>query len=331
VFLDDFIVPILYGVLLAMLFAPICRYLEGKGIHRSLAIGICLLIVTLVIGLVCFLLYTQLIGLAKDVHLFRSKAEQKFGDALCFVERVVHISEEDQRGWLKDHYEKMLSLGTGIFRSLLQSLSSGAELSLIVLVYLFLFLFTRTRIKDFILMVLPQQNPFTVLSVMSKTETVTRRYMSGVLKLILLMGVLNTLGFMICGVKHAIFWGIFRGLLNAIPYVGPIIGAIFPFLSSLVYTEGWMQPLGVAIVVVVTQLIQDYYILPVLVGSNIKLNPLTTIMAVLVGNLIWGVHGMILLLPLIGVLKVLFDHVPSLHALGYLLGDEKNKENRPDS
>ncbi len=322
-YLRDFIVPILYGLVLAMLFVPLCRRLEKRGIHRGIAIGLCLLLFIVVVSAVGILLYFQLVDLSKDFPLFRDKAWRKFKELQLVVDHLFHVSAQDQNGWLKENYEKMLSFGTGIIASLFRMVSGGLELFLLMLLYLFLFLLLRTRIKEFVLKSLPKLAPDYVLTLLSKTETVTRSYVSGILKLMVVMGVLNTLGFFLCGVKQAIFWGMLRGILNAIPYVGPILGAIFPMVSTLIQTDDWMHPFGVLLVIVITQIIQDVYVLPFVVGSNIRLNALTTILSVFVGNMLWGIHGMVLLLPLTGIIKVLCDNVPSLKPIGYLLGDEK--------
>lgn len=329
-YLSWFLVPVVYGMVLAMLFLPLSRFLERKRFPRPLAIVACLLIIILALGSVGWLVYTQVVAMARDINMFETKAVQKFDELKHFVEHVFHISVDKQTTWLKENDEKMLKTGSSIVGLLLLGLSGGFELLLVLLIYTFLFLLTRDRIKQFAIKIVPKQSPDYVSALLSKTELMTRKYVSGTLQIMAIIAVLNTIGFMICGVKQAIFWGIVRGLLNIIPYVGAILGGIFPFLSAMVYHDSLWNPAGVVLTVIITQMIQDYYILPKIVGSYIKLNPLTTISCIVVGHLLWGIHGMVLLLPLVGIAKILCDNIPALHAVGYLLGDEQVEGEVPD-
>lgn len=322
-YLKDFLVPVLYAMILAMLFVPLCRFLERKKFPRGLAILTCLLVMIVIISSVVLLLYTQLSGLGEDLPLFQQKAWEKFAEIQTFFARIIHVSVEDQTRWLRNNYSNIVSFGTDMVKDLLLGLSGGLEIFLLVLIYAFFFLLLRDRFKGFILRLFMMKDHPEVLKVVNKTEVVTRNYMAGQLKVMAIIGVLNAIGFMIFGVKQAIFLGLLRGLLNIIPYLGAVLGTILPLLSVAVYKEGIIYPIGVVGVVLLTQFLQDNLLVPKIIGSNIRLNPLTTIVAILAGGMLWGLNGMVLFLPMTGIVKIICDNVPGLHPYGYLLGEEK--------
>jgi predicted PurR-regulated permease PerM len=323
-YLKELLVPIVYAMIIAMLFVPLSRFLEKKKVPRGWAITICLLLIIIAIISLLFLLYSQLASIGNDFPLFEKKAWEKFSEIQKLIESLFHVSTTDQTIWLKNNYSKIITFGSDIVKQLLLSLSGGLELFLLVIIYVFFFLLLRDRFKKFTLKLFSSENHPEVINVITKTEVVTRKYMSGQLKVMAVIGILNAIGFMICGVKQAIFWGFLRGLLNIIPYVGAILGAIFPVLSVAVYKDGIIYPIGVVSVVLITQLLQDNFLVPKIIGSNIRLNPLTTIMAIIIGGMLWGINGMILLLPLTGIIKIICDNVAPLKPFGYLLGEEKD-------
>jgi predicted PurR-regulated permease PerM len=108
--------------------------------------------------------------------------------------------------------------------------------------------------------------------------------------------------------------------------VGTVLGGLFPVMMALV-TEDSMQPALFAILVMFTiQTIDNYFIEPNIVGGEVNLSALTSILSIIAGGMIWGVAGMILFLPMAGILKIICDHVESLKPIGYLIGDPDGKK-----
>jgi AI-2 transport protein TqsA len=309
-----------------MLFLPLCKFLEQKRLPRVLAILVCLLIIIISISGILVLFYSQVAALGQDMPLFKQKAWEKFRDLEVFVESVTHITADQQTQWIKSNYSQMLSVGSDVVRDILMGLTSGLEVFLIVIVYTFFFLLLRHRLMVFILKLFPLHRHTQVAEVIKKTQNVTRHYMTGQLQVLVIVGLLNWIGFMFLGVKQAFFWGMLRGLLNIIPYVGAVLGGIFPLLSAMTYNDGIIYPIGVVGVVLATQLIQDNYLIPKIIGSHIKINPLATIMAIFSGGMLWGLNGLVLFLPLLGIIKIICDNVDVLKPFGYLLGEGSEDE-----
>jgi predicted PurR-regulated permease PerM len=139
----------------------------------------------------------------------------------------------------------------------------------------------------------------------------------------LVLAVLNSIGFLLLGLKYAILLGLTAAILNIIPYVGPWIGALLPVTIALLTKDSAMYAVGAMGVILITQFIDNNFITPKVVGSSVSINPLASIVALLAGGMLWGVVGLILAIPITGMLKIVCDEIPGLKPWGFLLGEEK--------
>jgi predicted PurR-regulated permease PerM len=111
-------------------------------------------------------------------------------------------------------------------------------------------------------------------------------------------------------------------LLNMIPYIGGIVAVAMPMMVAIVTKDSAWFAVYTMILYYLIQLFDNNYVVPVIVASKVKINALFSMIAVLIGNLLWGIPGMVLSIPLLGVFKLIFDHIESLNPWGYLLGDK---------
>jgi predicted PurR-regulated permease PerM len=153
-------------------------------------------------------------------------------------------------------------------------------------------------------------------------SSVLQNYIIAILAVVGVLGILNSLGLWIIGLNHALFFGIFAAFLALIPYVGILIGGALPLLYGLLMYDSLLIPLGVIIIFAIAQFLEGNFITPNIMGATISLNPIVAIIALLIGGQIWGIAGMILFIPMVGVLKAIFDNIEPLEPYGYLLGNQ---------
>jgi predicted PurR-regulated permease PerM len=132
------------------------------------------------------------------------------------------------------------------------------------------------------------------------------------------------------GLKHAILFAILCGLFEIVPFVGNFTGNLLAVLMAVTQGGGSEMVIGIIITYAIIQFLQTYLLEPLVVGGEVNLNPLFTIIALVVGQLVWGIAGLVLALPLLGMVKIICDHIPSLQPYGYLMGREKNKSTLAD-
>ena len=143
--------------------------------------------------------------------------------------------------------------------------------------------------------------------------------------MIVCLWIMYSIGFSIVGVKYAILFAIICGLLEIVPFVGNLAGNLLTVLMVVVQGGGTGMVVGVVITYLIVQFLQTYLLEPLVVGAEVNINPLFTIMILVIGELIWGIPGMVLAIPLLGIIKIICDHVPALKPYGYLIGSDKKR------
>lgn len=150
--------------------------------------------------------------------------------------------------------------------------------------------------------------------------------------MIVTLWVLYGIGFSIAGVKYALFFAILCGLLEIVPFVGNLTGTSLTIIVSLAQGGNSNIIIGILVVYGIVQFIQTYILEPLIVGAEVNINPLFTILAIVAGETVWGIGGMILAIPLLGIVKIICDHIEPLKPYGFLIGQdaEQSSENWTD-
>ncbi|HEX6891140.1 MAG TPA: AI-2E family transporter, partial [Chryseolinea sp.] len=138
---------------------------------------------------------------------------------------------------------------------------------------------------------------------------------------IVILFICYTIGLLIIGIKNALLLAAVASLLTIIPYAGTIVGSMFPVLMAIVTEDSYQPVIWTAILVIVIQAVDNYFIEPYVVGGEVNLSAMATIVIIVCGGLIWGIAGTILFIPLLGIIKIVCDHVEPLKPYGFLVGD----------
>lgn len=311
-----------------MLLMPVSRWLEGKGLHRGVSSVVSLLLFTLLfVGLV-LLLRWQIGDLIKDFSKLQEQLMKLFDQVKDYVRSQFGITTRQQQQILKEQQSGGMEKVAGMAMSTVFSTLSILVSSVLVLVYVFLFLYFRSHFKNFVLRLVDVNNQVTAQKIMYKASRVIQQYLSGLGMMIVMLWVMYGIGFSIVGIQNAIFFAILCGILEIIPFAGNITGTSITVL--IVFAQGGSvdMVIGVLITYGIVQFTQSYLLEPLVVGNQVNLNPLFTIFIIVVGEAIWGIGGMVLAIPLLGMFKVLCDHIEPLKPYGYLIGNQSVKEDK---
>jgi predicted PurR-regulated permease PerM len=317
----DLILLSIISALFAFLMLPMARRLERVGLPRWAGAGIATVVMlTVVIG-AFFLIGWQLSRFGKDLPALQQAFSEKGLLVLAWIEDVVNIDQRDQVKWFNEHITGLAEYGG---KTLLKVFSStGAALALVVPIpiFVFLMLLLKDKFRIFFKQVSEKSNGL-ALDVMVRISKLSRKYIRGVLIVLVILGVLNSIGFLLLGLKYAILLGFLAGFLNIIPYVGVLIGSLFPIIIALITKDSVSYAVAALGVCVFTQFLENNLITPKVVGSSVSINPLASIFALLGFGMLWGVVGMVVAIPLMGMLKIVCDSIPGLQPYGYLLGED---------
>jgi predicted PurR-regulated permease PerM len=159
-----------------------------------------------------------------------------------------------------------------------------------------------------------------VSEMLFETKSIIQGYLVGLFTQFAIVAILNSIGLLVIGIEYAILLGITGALLNIIPYIGGLM-SVSMFVIFTLITKSPVYLLYVIGLYILIQFIDNNFVVPKVIGSKVKLNALVSIIAVISGAALWGIHGMFLSIPLIAILKLVLDRTESLHAWGFLMGD----------
>jgi len=323
-FSAPFVIPVVLAAVLAMLFIRLCNYLESKGMGRALAALVCMFIFMASVALIILLLSIQLSSLADNIDEMKNRLYQLFNNLRRWINDTVGIDAKQQK--------EIIDKSSGSTGEMLFSFASGmmnvAINAVLVLVYMYLFLLYRNHIKLFILKLVARKEKEDTDEVVHKAGKVSQKYLSGLAAMIGMLWVMYGIGFSLVGVENAIFFAVLCGLLEIIPFVGNLTGTSITVLAVLAQGGGSDKIIFVLLTYFVVQFIQTYILEPLVVGEQVNINPLFTIMAIVLGEMVWGIAGMILAIPLLGMVKIICDSHPDLQPYGFLIGPENPRKRK---
>src|SRR5690606_26508043 len=180
---------------------------------------------------------------------------------------------------------------TSATQLLISTISTLSDIILLP-VFIFFLLIYRDHLAIFITKVFRRQDNNDLLEKMTQLRRIVHDYIVGASKVMLILAIVNTAILFALGIEHAIFFGVLAGFLNIIPYLGPSLGAILPFLFALITKDSLFYPFAVVVAFTFVQLLEGAYLTPKITGSNVNLNALVTFIGLLIGGAIWGVMGM---------------------------------------
>ncbi|WP_338871298.1 AI-2E family transporter [Spirosoma sp. SC4-14] len=327
-FTRSILVPLTIGGLLAMLFFPVSLWLETKGIGRALAALLCLTLLLVIGAGLVLLLKWQSSDLVHDLAGIEQRITEMIGQLKQFVSSKLGISAQQQKTFIEEQQASGAGQLSAIVAKSINSILSIAVDLVLILVYAFLFLYFRHHFKQFLLKLVPANAQPETRRVIYESSRVARQYLTGLAAMIVMLWVMYGIGFSIVGVKQAIFLAVLCGLLETIPFVGNLTGTLITVLVTMAQGGDGQMMLGILLVYGIVQFTQTYLLEPLVVGTEVSINPLFTILIIVVGEAVWGIPGMILALPVLGIVKIICDHVEPLKPYGFLIG-KVGKEDSP--
>jgi predicted PurR-regulated permease PerM len=320
------LIPLTFGVVLSMLLLPICHWLQSKGMSNGFASILSVVALLIVIGGLVTLLQYQLSDLINDLGKIEERVNNIISGLKDYIKQHFGISHSEQQKIIKEQQGTGMGKAAGMVTTLIGSLAGILIDMILVLVYTFLFIFYRAHFKKFILQLFKPDNRKETEVVLDNAGKVTQSYLGGLGLMIVMLWIMYGIGFTIAGVNNALFFAVLCGILELVPFAGNITGTSITVLMALAQSSDITVVIGVLITYGLVQLIQTYILEPLVVGDRLNINPLFTILIIVVGEAVWGIPGMILAVPLLGMFKIVCDHCEPLKDYAFLIGPPKEKK-----
>ena len=321
--------PLIFSCLFSILLLPVARFFEMKvRLPRSASCMISVLLLLAFVGLLLYIIGSQISNLADDWPQFQTQLGKSLQNVQDWVAETFHITVHKQLTYVHSATTKIMASGSAVIGTTLLSLSSVLLFLVFTFIYTFFFLLYRKLIMKFLESVFLEENKALVHAIIEQVQFIIRKYIIGLLIEMAIVATIVTVAFLVLGIKYAFLLGLITGLFNIIPYVGIFTSLILSSLITFATATVTTKVLFVVITLVITHLVDSNVLLPVIVGSKVRINALITVLGVIIGEMIWGIPGMFLSIPVIAVLKIIFDRVDSLKSWGIILGDEAYKQNK---
>lgn len=319
------LIPLTYSVLISFILYPICAFFERKGIPRIFSILLSFLLVVAGLFGLFYFFSTQVVDIVNEFEDFRGKLLGLVHQGVEQYNKIVPNSKLDDESLLNQMQDWLSNSSSSILSGTFNQTANFFSGLLLLPIYVFLFLLYRTGIRSVLLGFVQSEYRTAFNSLLGDVQQVGQKYIGGLVLLIIIIGLLDSIALWIIGVDSPFFFGYLAACLAVIPYVGTAMGALLPAFYALM-NHSPSTALYVLIAFWIVQVVDGNFLTPKIIGGGVSLNPLAAILSLVAGGFVWGVSGMILFIPLAAILKIICQNYTELEPIAGLMGDEITDE-----
>lgn len=318
----NFLYPIAFGFLLAYLLYPMSGWLESKKFPRILANFIAIISVIAIITAIISVAFHLASPFAGELPGLLDKGIENMSGIVANLGSFLGFNREVTRLLAEAQIVNLLTAGGENLRNFFTATASTMIAIGLLPVYIFLFLYYRNKFAYFLLQVVSPERKPAMVGILREISTVASRYVGGVILVVAILCILNPLGLWIIGIRFPIALGVIAAIFNIIPYFGTLLGFLVPLIFAMVIENSPVLAVRVLMLFVVIQFTENNILTPNIVGGNVKINPFFIITGLVASSIIWGIPGMLLIVPFLAIMRIIFSHIDSMKPYAYLLGQE---------
>lgn len=314
------VAPLFIGLVIAWLFNPLVNKLQKKGLNRTLSstliyiigIGAIILIISLITPMLLNQLNDFVKGIPSIIDSIRSWIDSLFskiggsGNFNAIVIKNNIFAKLEQYAY--NLSESLPSTSLNIIRSLF----SGLSTFFVGLIIGFFLLVSFDNVNN-LFAFLPENIKKDTDDIFSAIDGSLRKFVEGTLILSTLVFLASALGFWVSDLKYPLLFGLFCGITNVIPFVGPYLGGAPAVIVG--FSQGPLVGIGVLITIIIVQFIEGNLLQPIVMSKTMKLHPVSIILGLLVFGHFWGIIGMIVATPIVAIIKIVFNYFDKKYKL----------------
>jgi len=315
------IVPLIFSVFIAIVLNPVVNFFIRQRFNRIVAISSTVLISLVLVTSFGIFLFSQASMFGESWPILVKKFTEYLNASISWASDYFNANPQKIIEWVTTTKNEFIQISGSSIGQTIMYLGSGVVALLLIPVYVFLILYYKPLILDFCHQLFGKGNLGKVNEIINETKNVIQKYITGLVIETIIITILNSSVLFILGIDYAILLGIIGALLNLVPYIGGLVAVALPMTIALITKSTAWYAVYVLIFYYIIQLIDNNYIVPKIVASKVKINALVSIIVVIAFGVLWGIPGMFLSIPLIAIVKLIFDRIDSLKPWGFLLGD----------
>lgn len=320
---QNIIMPVIMAFFVSIMLLPVYRFLRKYKVPETIAIILPILLVFIIIGGLVWFFTAQIGTLVNDFPQIKQNVAKHLQSLQVWISSFTDFTINKQEKFITEKSDDLLNFAGKAASGAAVTLSSLFVFMGLIPIYIYLILFYKDILLRFVFMWFKPDHHAKVKDAVYESEAIIKSYLVGLLIQVTYMTVLLGGILLIFGIKHALLIGVIFAILNLIPYVGALIGNIIGVIITLASSTQLTPVITVLAVIAFVQFLDNNILMPRIVGSKVKINALFSILGVVIGGSIAGISGMFLSMPIIAVLKVIFDRSDAYKQWGVLFGDER--------
>jgi len=308
-FIVKMLIPFLISFTVAYILQPVVVFVNKKVKVRSVSVFI---VVFFFLGIITLTLYLIVPHLIKEAKVLIERMPEitkeiqimldDFSNRLDFLPDEYKPTLDNLNVFFKDTIETITNLPKKIINNFLSYFSIIIIIPMVIIYFLLDYEKILCYFRDY----LTKKNKIHFRNYLGELNQTISSYIRGTFLVMLILVAACTTNFIFLDLDFAFFFAIIIAITNVIPYLGPYIGGVFPVLYALI--ESPTKALIVALAVFLVQTVESNFLTPYINSKKIKMHPILVIFALLVFGSLFGILGMIIAIPLLGIIKITFKY-----------------------
>lgn len=324
-------IPLVFALLIAILLYPLNKFFEYKlRLGHTFAPLLSIILFVSVLSSFVYFLVVQFIGFSSDFPLLRTRFQEMFINLQHWMSHKLNITTKQQAAYIDRSVTGLLDSAGESVRNVLFSVTGIMLMFIFIFIFTFFILYHRKLLLKFVTHLFSKEHRPKVQEVILETKAMIYSYVQGLVIEMVVLSIVTCTIFLIMGIKYALLLGMMASVLNIIPYLG-IYSAIVVSMLVTLANSNINAALGVGIALFIIHVLDSNVLFPRIVGGRVKMNPFITIVTVIVGEYVWGIPGMFLFIPIMGIIKLICERVDGLEAWAYLIGVEDHLKPVPEN
>jgi predicted PurR-regulated permease PerM len=321
---QDILKPLAFACLIALLLLSPCKFFERQGFPRGLAAMTSLLLALIVFLVVFYFISNSIASFREDLPLMMNNIDKSIHQLEAWIQKTFHMSRRDVKEIVENSTDKVLPSTSAIVNTTVNTVTSVLFIGILIFITTFLLLLYRRLIVLFFTTLFADEYTLRIHGMFGKTRVVIRSYIVGLVIEMIIIAIANCTVFFLLGLKYALLLGIIAAILNIIPYLGIFMACILTALITLT-TDSPSTVVWVIISMIIIHMLDSNILMPKIMSSKVKLNALATIIGITTGTLLWGIPGTFMAVPILAIMKVIFEEIEAFQPLAILMGDDDSE------
>lgn len=318
---QEILKPLAFACLVALLLISPCRFFERQGFPRGVSALISMILASIVFIVVFYFISNSIASFRQDLPLMIENINDSIKQVELWVQKTFDISRENVKTLVEDSTNKMLPSTSSIINQTVNTVTNAFIIGILLFITTFLMLLYRGLIVQFFVMLFADDYTKNIHSILGRIQFVIRSYLAGLLLEMIIIAVAYCAVFFFLGVKYALLLGVIGAIANIIPYLGVIITCVLTALITLT-TNSPSTVLWSVVSVIIIHMIDTNILMPKIMSTKVNVNALASIIGVITGSALWGLPGTFMAMPILAVMKVVFEEVEPLRPFAILMGDD---------